>query len=48
MYNDDACASPCLRFVKGTVDDDTDMIQCGRCGMWFVDSDPTADDDDDT
>lgn len=46
MFSDDACASPCLRFVKGGVDPETDMIQCGRCGEWFVDDDPTIDESD--
>lgn len=48
MFNDDACATPCHRFVKGAVDDDTGLVQCARCAMWFCDDDPTVDDDDDT
>lgn len=37
MFSDEACASPCPRFVRGGVDPETGMIECARCNqMWFV------------
>jgi hypothetical protein len=37
MFSDEACASPCPRFVKGGTDPETGMIQCAKCLMFFVD-----------
>jgi hypothetical protein len=45
MFNENACASPCKRFVRGAVDAQTGMIKCARCDHWFVDDDPTVDDE---
>jgi hypothetical protein len=40
VYNQDACASPCMRFVPGKVDENG-MVACAVCDMWFVPDDPT-------
>lgn len=37
MFSNEACASPCHRFVRGGVDQETGMIQCAKCWMWFID-----------
>lgn len=44
MFSNEACAYPCPRFVRGGVDPDTQMVQCSKCLMWFVeDEDPIED-----
>jgi hypothetical protein len=37
MFSDEACSYPCQRFIKGGTDQNTGMIQCARCLMWFID-----------
>lgn len=38
-FDKDKCPTPCERFVRGVINPDNDMVQCGTCGMWFVDDD---------
>jgi hypothetical protein len=46
MFDDDRCCSPCPRFRPGGVDENG-MVQCSTCLMWFVDEDPTVEEDGD-
>ena len=41
-FDDNICASPCPRFVAAKVDEDTGMVSCANCSMWFLDTDPTV------
>ena len=40
MFSEIACAMPCPRFVAGAKDENTGMVQCMSCRMWFLDDDP--------